>query len=46
MMSVLRGRERGCPNCDNSTYRLLEWDSDKGEGRGVENPKNFVDVII
>ena len=45
MMSAQRGRERGCPNRNNSTDRLLEWDSYKG-GRGVEMLKNFVDVII
>ena len=38
MMSALRGRERGCPNRDIGTDRLLEWDSDKGGG-GPKNPK-------
>ena len=33
----------GSSKRDNSTDRLREWDSDKG--RGVENPKNFADVI-
>ena len=37
------GEGGGCSNCDNSTDRLREWDSEKG--RGVESPENFADVI-
>ena len=36
MTSALRGREGGWSKCDDSTDRLLEWDSDKG---GSKNPK-------
>ena len=33
------------PKEDDTYYRLRECDSDEGEGRGVENLQNFVDVI-
>ena len=41
MTSALRGREGGCPNRDNSTDRLREWDSDKGGGGGGRKSRKF-----
>ena len=43
MTSALRGREVGWSKRDDSTDRLREWDSDKGEG--VQKFENFADVI-
>ena len=43
MTSALRGREGGWPKRDDSTDRLREWDSDRGEG--VQKSQNFADVI-
>ena len=43
MTSARRGREGGSPKRDDSTDRLREWDSDKGEG--VQKSENFADVI-
>ena len=43
MTSALRGREGGWSKRDDSTDRLREWDSDKGEG--VKKSENVVDVV-
>ena len=37
------GEGGGWPKCDDSTDRLREWDSDKGEG--VQKSENYADVI-
>ena len=43
MTSALRGREGGWSKRDDSTDRLREWDSDKGER--VQKSQIFADVI-
>ena len=43
MTSAVRGREGGWSKRDDSTDRLREWDSDKGEG--VQKSKTFAGVI-